>query len=609
MCGISGFTWRDEALCRRMAATLSHRGPDEIGVWTDERASLGHTRLKVIDLSASGDQPMATDDGGIVLVYNGEIYNYQDLRAELESAGVRFRGTSDTEVFLRAYEAWGTSCFERFNGMWAAGILDRRRRTLTLVRDRLGVKPLHYSVVPDGLVFASEIKAILEHEVSREVDHEAVDLLLSAQFVPSPWTLFRSIRKLEPRHYIVWDLEQRHLEKHCYYAIPEYRPEHDLEALIEEGRKLVDDATRRRLVADVPVGAFLSGGIDSTAVVAFMRKHVAAENLHTVGVGFELPGLDETPYIELAASRYGTRHHQISFRQADIGELLDRIDEIYDEPVADHSSLPTWVLCEETRRWMTVALSGDGGDEAFGGYASRQVVVQFALLRRVPAALRRIAHRILASFSGYGWSRLGRIAEALRVSLLPPEDYPGEIGASLVYRPEAYRRWTRQCMRELLPLCQGDLVEAMLKFDIYFNRLGDNYAAKVDRMSMAHALEVRSPLMDYRLMEFASRVPVRWKISRSDTKIIFKAMLRGLVPDEILDRPKHGFAAPLSAWAGERIAELRQSADRLHQSGVLSKEWHDFFGTIFDGPRTPYSSEYLKRLVFLDRWHRRWIER
>ena len=257
---------------------------------------------------------------------------------------------------------------------------------------------------------------------------------------------------------------------------------------------------------------------------------------------------------------------------------------------------------------MTVALSGDGGDEAFGGYSSRQVVVQFARLRRIPAVLRWIAHRILASTSGYGWSRLGRLAEALRVSLLRPEDYPGEIGASLVYRPAVYRRWTRDCMRELLPLSRGNLVEAMLKFDIYFNRLGDNYAAKVDRMSMAHALEVRSPLMDYRLMEFASRVPVRWKISRHGTKIIFKKMLRGIVPDEILDRPKHGFAAPLSAWASEHLNELRRSAERLHACGVLTDEWRDFFKAVFDGPRTPYTSEYLKRLVFLDRWHRRWIE-
>ncbi len=606
MCGISGFTWRDEALCRRMALALSHRGPDEIGVWTGDGASLGHTRLKVIDLTASGDQPMANDDGSIVLVYNGEIYNFQELRAELEAVGARFRGTSDTEVLLRGYERWGLDCFQRFNGMWAVAILDRRRGELILCRDRIGVKPLHYCMTSRGLAFASEIKALLEHDISREVDQEAVDLLLSAQFVPSPWTLFKSIRKLEPRHLLIWNLERRSLEKRCWYEIPEYRPEHDLAALVDEGRALIDDATRRRLVADVPVGAFLSGGIDSTAIVAFMRRHVEPGKLHTVGVGFELPGLDESEYIRMAASKFETVHHQIDFRLDQIDSLLDQIDEIYDEPVADHSSLPSLVLCEETRRWMTVALSGDGGDEAFGGYQSRQVVVQFLLLRRIPTVLRRIAHRILASACGYGWSRFGRIAEALRVSLMPPEDYPGEIGASLVYRPAVYRRWTRDCMRHLLPLSQGNLVEAMLKFDIYFNRLGDNYAAKVDRMSMAHALEVRSPLMDYRLMEFASRVPVRWKISRHGTKIIFKRMLRGIVPDEILDRPKHGFAAPLSAWALERLDELARDAEQLHEAGVLSREWIVYFRAAFADPKLPYAMEFLKRLVFLVRWHRRW---
>lgn len=610
MCGICGFTWHDEPAVRAMAFALRHRGPDETGTWASEAVSLGHTRLKVIDLSAAGDQPMASDDGQVVLVYNGEIYNFPELRTELESLGHRFRGTSDTEVFLRAYEQWGNEAYRRFNGMWAAAVYDRRNGTVTLSRDRIGVKPLHFCLLEKGIAFASELKAILTlPSVSREIDQEAVDLLLSAQFVPSPWTLFKHIRKVEPRHYMVWHLEERRLERHCYYEIPQYRPIRDRSRLLREGRALLEDAVRIRMVADVPLGAFLSGGIDSTAIVAIMRRFASAEQIHTVGVGFDLPGLDETPYIELAARELGTRHHLVRFEQQDVEHLLETVSEHYDEPVADHSSLPSWVLCEETRRWMTVALSGDGGDEAFGGYSSRQAVVLFAQLRRIPRPLRALGHAILRRTSGYGWSRAGRLAEALRVSLLDPADYAGEIGASLVYRPPAYRRWTRRCLEELLPICNGDLAEAMLKFDIYFNRLGDNYAAKVDRMSMAHALEVRSPLMDYRLMEFASTIPVEWKISPRDTKIIFKEMLRGVIPDAIIDRPKHGFAAPLSAWVHRNLAAVKRSIDALHDSGVLSDEWHDHLkNTVLARPDAPYASELLKRLVFLAQWHARWVE-
>jgi hypothetical protein len=238
------------------------------------------------------------------------------------------------------------------------------------------------------------------------------------------------------------------------------------------------------------------------------------------------------------------------------------------------------------------------------------VVVTFQRLRRIPRPLRWAAHEMLQRFRGYGWSKVGRVAEALRVSLLPAAAYAGEIGASMVYRPPAYHRWTRERLEELLPLSRGNLVEAMLKFDIYYNRLGDNYAAKVDRMSMAHALEVRSPLMDYRLMEFASTIPVEWKISSRDTKIIFKEMLRGVIPDAILDRPKHGFAAPLGAWVGRNLPRIEQSVETLHQAGVLSDAWVEHLRTeVLPKPGAPYAKELLKRVLFLAEWHQRWVAR
>jgi asparagine synthase (glutamine-hydrolysing) len=606
MCGIFGFSWRDEVKLAAMAASLRHRGPDGSGEYFDDRVSIGHTRLSIIDLTETGRQPMSSPDGGVVVSFNGEIYNFRELRPELEALGHAFRGTSDTEVLLHAYLAWGTAAFARFNGMWAACIYDRAKGVLLLTRDRLGVKPLHYTTEPGGLIFASEIKAILCHDVSRAVDREAVDLLLSAQFIPSPRTIFRAIRKVEPRQFVTYDLASGRLSATYYYDIPHYDPIHNRPRLVAMARDLLEDAVRIRLVADVPVGAFLSGGVDSTTVVAVMRKHVKGENLHTVSVGFDNPGLDESEWIHLAQRAFETRHHHIVFKQDDGDQFADDLARTYDEPIADPSSFPTWRLCEETRKWMTVALSGDGGDEIFGGYSGRQVVTQFELIRRVPRFLRHAAHTVLAATVGYGFSSAGKLAEALRVSLLDPADYAGEIGATLVYRPESYKRWTRERLRELLPLSRGCLTEAMLKFDIYYNRLGDNYAAKVDRMSMAHSIEVRSPLLDYRFMEFASRVPVKWKLSPSRTKILMRELVRGLIPDAIIDREKHGFAGPLGAWVGRNEEALRGAVDELFAAGVLDEPWRAFFRErVFVDPH-PIYREYMKRLFFLWRWHRMW---
>jgi asparagine synthase (glutamine-hydrolysing) len=606
MCGIFGFSWRDEGKLAEMAASLHHRGPDGAGEYFDDRVSIGHTRLSIIDLTETGRQPMSSPDDAVVVSYNGEIYNFRELRSELEGLGHAFRGTSDTEVLLHAYLAWGTAAFSRFNGMWAACIYDRAKSVLLLTRDRLGVKPLHYTTEPSGLVFASEVKAILCHDVSRAVDPEAVDLLLSAQFIPSPRTIFRAIRKVEPRQLLTYELTTGALSSTYYYDIPRYDPIYDSPRLVAMARDLLEDAVRIRLVADVPVGAFLSGGVDSTTVVAVMRKHVKGENLHTVSVGFDIPGLDESEWIHLAQRAFGTNHHHIIFKQDDGDQFADDLARTYDDPVADPSSFPTWRLCEETRKWMTVALSGDGGDEIFGGYSGRQVVAQFELIRRAPRFLRRAAHAVLAATVGYRFSSAGKLTEALRVSLLDPAEYAGEIGATLVYRPESYKRWTRERLRELLPLSGQCLTEAMLKFDIYYNRLGDNYAAKVDRMSMAHSIEVRSPFLDYRFMEFASRIPVKWKLSPGRTKILMRELVRGLIPDAIIDREKHGFAGPLGSWVGRNKDELRGAVDELFAAGVLDEPWRAFFlERVFTNPH-PIYREYMKRLFFLWRWHRMW---
>jgi asparagine synthase (glutamine-hydrolysing) len=607
MCGICGFTWRDAKQLDSMVQLLQHRGPDGSGSYVDERVSIGHTRLSIIDLSDAGRQPMASADGDVVISYNGEIYNFKDLRQQLEMLGYVFYGTSDTEVLLNAYLEWGVNAFAKFNGMWAVCIYDKPQRKLILSRDRIGVKPLYFSYDEGKLIFASEIKAILTHPISRKINRAAVDMLLSTQFVPSPLTLFRAIAKVEPREYLVYDFVTGQLEKNCYYEIPRYEPQFNKRRLLEEGRKLLEDSVRIRLVADVPLGAFLSGGVDSSTVVAVMKNYVSAEHLNTVSVGFDLPGLDESEFIGIAQRAFSTRHHHIVFRTKDTALTMEHVFKTYDEPVADPSSFPMYSLCEETRRWMTVALSGDGGDEIFGGYEDRRVVAQFCIIRKVPRVIRRLLHLGLATLYGYNLTTLGKLAEALRVSLLDPSEYAAEIGASLVYRPEAFKTWARTKLKDLLERSRGDLVEAMLKFDIYFNRLGDNYAAKVDRMSMAHSIEVRSPFLDYRFMEFASRIPVKWKITSFSTKILMKGLVKGLIPDQILKRQKHGFAGPLGAWIDENDDLLRSAVETLFDRHIIDENWYSFFRNKVFVSNHPIFREYKKRLFFLWRWQETWL--
>lgn len=606
MCGICGFTWRDDARLQRMISALEHRGPDESGAYVDEQVSIGHTRLSVIDLTAAGSQPMQSSDGRYRVAYNGEIYNFRELRSSLEERGHRFEGSSDTEVLVAGYAEWGDDVFEKLNGMWAVAVYDREERVMVLCRDKLGQKPLYYGVCDLGLFFASEMNAALMCVGSVVVSSAAVDFLLACQFVPSPLSVFEGIEKVEPRQVIRYRLESGLLERRYYYDIPQFSPVQSRGALVEEGRELFRDAVRIRMVSDVPLGAFLSGGLDSSAVVGAMREVVAGDLLHTVSAGFDLPGLDESEYIRMAADRYSTVHHHVNYRCDQVGDDLVRVCRHYAEPVLDASSLPTFRVSEEARKWMTVALSGDGGDELFGGYDSRQLIRKFMTLCRLPLIGRKLLHSVLSATVPDRDSGVGRIAEALRVSLRQREEFFGEIGASFIYRPSVYKDWTRKLFSELLELANGDLLEAVLKFDLHYNRLGDNYCAKVDRMSMAHSLEVRSPFLDYRFIEFASRVPVEWKLDTKHTKILLREIASDLVPGPILNRSKHGFAAPLGVWADENLDLLRAGVRNMLSAGALDSQWESFLMDRVLCKDGPVEREYRKRLALLVTWYSEW---
>ncbi len=610
MCGICGFTWSDDGTLDRMVARLRHRGPDAQGYHRGDGVSLGHARLSILDLSPTGAQPMLDESGRFAVVYNGEIYNFREVRDELENEGHRFVGTSDTEVLLRGYMQWGEDVFTRLNGMWAVAILDLERNLLLLCRDRLGVKPLYYAGTERGLAFASELPSLLEAVPNRRIDPGAVDMLLSSQFIPSPMSIIEGVRKLQPRELLRMDLATLEIASRFFYEIPRHEPKGRWDDLVAEGRRIFDDAVRIRMVADVPVGAFISGGIDSTAVVATMRRQSPGHDLHTVSAGFDLPGLDETPFIEIAveASRPDHHHHTV-FAAADTGVDLEACAHAYGEPVLDHSSLPMLRLSAEARKWMTVALSGDGADELFGGYASRSIAVKIERIRGLPRWMRRLMFGMASRLAPADVVGPGRVTEALRLSLLPKEAYFAEMGATAVHRPEVFKQWATHRLGEMLELAGGDLLEAMLKFDVHFNRLGDNYCAKVDAMSMACSLEIRSPFLDYRFVEFCSRVPARWKQSGDRTKILMKEIVGDRVPKAILEREKHGFAAPVGAWAEANREELERAVKKMRADGVLSEAWERFFVERVFVEDKPMHREFMKRLAMLWRWYVAWIDR
>ena len=607
MCGIAGFSWPDETAARAMAAALRHRGPDQSGVRVDGAVSLAHARLSIIDLSDKGRQPLANEDGTLWLVCNGEIYNHHELRRELEGRHA-FSSATDVEVILHAYEEWGLDAFRRFNGMWAFCLYDAKAGTLVLCRDRVGKKPLYYHHDGTRLIFASELKAILAaHDIERRVSREALDFYFTLGYIPSPRSIFEGFSKLEPRQFIVYDLKSGSLEKGRYYEIPSAAPGRDRERLVREGRALLRDAVRLRLEADVPVGAFLSGGLDSSAVVAAMAETTDPAKLHTFSIGFE-GAYDETAFMEIVRRAFGTRHHHRYFTEADFERTLAEFSRVYDEPFDDAACFPTLDLAALARRDVTVSLSGDGGDEIFGGYKIHRRAARHAALRRVPAILRRGLHRLLRRAKPD--TAAGRLAETLRVSLVPLDEFYLETGGDRIPKPAAVREWSTRAMRESLAKSGGDLRQAVMTYDTYFHTLPDFFLVKVDRASMAHALEVRCPLLDVRFLEFSARIPARWKADRKRSKILFREMIEGLVPEAIASRPKKGFTPPVLDWIEREDyrAAIRDEVEDAQRSGLIGREWVEFYEREVLPKSDALSRSMRLRMLAFRQWRKTWLE-
>ena len=627
MCGICGKIYFDQTHAvdprelQRMAETLSHRGPDGDGVWTARHVGLAHRRLAIIDLHASADQPMSNEDGTIWITFNGEIYNFQELRQILEAKGHTFRTQSDTEVIIHAYEEYGRACVEQLRGMFAFAIWDARTQTLFLARDRVGKKPLYYFLSHDCFVFASELKALLiDDAVPRAPDLVGIDHFLALQYIPAPLTAFQGVRKLPAAHWL--ELRHNHIEMGRYWELhftPKLRI--TMADAIDELKTYIAEAVRLRLVSDVPLGAFLSGGVDSSAVVASMAQQ-SDRPVKTFSVGFEDAAFDERLYARMVAERYGTEHTELVVK-APVADVLPRLVWHYDEPFGDASAIPSYAISELTRQHVTVVLNGDGGDESFAGYdwyiiarrIQRGDLIPLWLRQWLSAGLQCLPRRWRQHQPLRKLTRLAAVMAkepAGRHARWPrsfaPEDrwelYTEEYRTTLVGSdPEAF--FVDVFARTDAQNC----TDAALNADVNLY-LANDLLVKMDRATMAHALEARSPFLDHKLMEFVARLPTEFKLQGVQKKRLLKAMLRGQLPDVVLDRPKMGFSVPLAHWFRHELHDMAH--DLLLSDRSLNRGY--FNTTVIPQMLNQHCrghedhSDHLWNLLVLELWHRTFID-
>lgn len=623
MCGLAGFLDLDRgrssddlrATAERMADTIRHRGPNDSGTWADAETgvALGFRRLSILDLSAEGHQPMHAASGRYVLVFNGEVYNFAAIRHELETAGLApvFRGHSDTEVMLAAFDAWGVeAAVRRFVGMFAFALWDRRDRQLHLGRDRLGEKPLYYGWMGNSFLFGSELKALQAHPAFRgEIDRDALALYLKSSCLPSPFSIFKGISKLPPASLLTVDASRpvTALKPRAYWSAVEAAEVGASEPLsgseaecIDELDQLLRDTVRQEMVADVPLGAFLSGGVDSSLIVALMQAQ-SSRPVKTFTIGFHEAELNEAIHAKAVAKHLGTDHTELYVTPEMILDLIPRLPRINDEPFADSSQLPTFLVSQLAGRSVTVSLSGDGGDELFAGYTRYvRAAAIWKLAQRVPRVLRGAAAGTLHLPSPRGWGRVfsplrtvlpGRVrkyaegdkvhkfADGLRASSSPEEFYRC-LMAKWTAADDIVIGASRPKPLADLGSRRAGFTQRLQAYDMA-TYLPDDILTKVDRASMAVSLEVRAPLLDHRVVEFAFRVPDKMKIRDGRGKWILRQLLDRYVPRELVERPKSGFVVPIGAWlrgplrdwAETLLDERRLATDGFFHPGPIRRKW------------------------------------
>jgi asparagine synthase (glutamine-hydrolysing) len=591
MCGVAGkYNFNKElvskALIKKMCNSITHRGPDDEGFYVNENAGIGMRRLSIIDLE-SGAQPVFNEDKSLAIVFNGEIYNYKELQIKLRSLGHRFLTNSDTEVLIHAYEEYGFDFLQKINGMFAIAILDIKKNEFFIARDRIGIKPLFYYLSDDSFIFGSEIKCILEDEsVEKRLNREALDLFLSYMYVPAPYCMFENIYKLEPGHFLT--VNSKGVKKTKYWDIDfkedNDKPEEDFKL---EFQKLFEDSVKKRMISEMPLGAFLSGGIDSSAIVAQMSK-LSKNPVKTFSIGFKEGGYhDETKYAEQIAKKYKTDHTTFKV-DSNVLELMDMFIHHFDEPFADYAAFPTYVVSKLAKEKVSVVLTGDGGDEIFGGYNRYKTELLMRRYRAIPLVIRKFIFVPLFSFFSKvlnANSRSRQFADALvkrnKQSLISFKD---------AYF-ESLQKFDFNLKNKVLkyhPITKKFPIEAMSnnwKNDVDFlsqrlyvdqkTNLPEDMLTKVDRVSMAVSLEARVPFLDHRIIELAATIPSKYKIKKYKLKHFLKESFSELLPQNILNRAKHGFSSPIDKWMREGLKTYineKLSVENLDSIGIFNSE-------------------------------------
>lgn len=616
MCGICGFSWEDKKLIGDMISIQSHRGPDQRGDYADSNVSIGHARLSIIDLSIKGKQPMSNEDGTLWVVFNGEIYNFMALREDLAGRGHKFRSDTDTEAILHAYEEYGEKCLSLFDGMFAFAIWDSRKKLFFLARDRAGVKPLYYSINNDGIIFASEIKAILLWDkFKREIDKSSFYNYLTFRYVPGAGTIFKGIQKLLPGHYMTYRLNSKKGDIQKYWDIHLKPMKKSVMAYSKEINDTLKEAIHKRLISDVPLGAFLSGGLDSSYVVGLM-KELCSEPIKTFSVGFESgEGYDESRFSRFVAEEYGTEHHEMFVKEKSFN-LLPKILWHMDEPIADFASIPTYILSEFAKKKVSVVLTGEGADETFGGYRKYRYLGAFhPYYKAMPLNLRRFMSKTAGIFNNsLHFKRLkdfhssSSISEYYLqlISFFTKSEKEGLCKAdalrSVIGRPDA--GIVEPFFDKKIPL-----IDSLMSLD-FKTWLPEDLLMKVDKTTMAHALEARVPYLDRDMLSLSGRIPSSLKIKLNKEKYILRRAMRELVPSEICKRKKHGFNVPVHKWLEKDLRDI--SGELLSERSVNRRGLfnYSYIEKIFNSyPKSKiYYSRQLWTLLNFEIWARIYLD-
>lgn len=651
MCGITGFwdTSRQksalemQAIAQKMSDALLHRGPDDGGAWVDAAAgiALGHRRLAIVDLSPQGHQPMVSANGRYIIVFNGEIYNFLDLRRELERLGHRFRGSSDTEVMLAAFTEWGLQqAVQQFNGMFAFALWDCQERVLHLCRDRLGEKPLYYGWMGKTLLFGSQLKALKAYpHFQSEINRDALALFLRHNYIPTPYSIYQGIYKLPPATVLTWNGGETRSSPIPYWSakqIAESGVTHPFAGSESEAAEkleaLLQEAVKLRMLADVPLGAFLSGGIDSSTIVAMMQR-VSSQPVKTFTIGFYENSYNEAAYAKAVAQHLGTDHTELYVTPEEALAVIPKLPTLYDEPFSDSSQIPTFLVSQLARGQVTVALSGDGGDELFGGYNRYFLVSKiWQQIGWIPSTLRQFAGDALTSLSSDKWNQAfshvdsllpaqlkhpnpgDKIHKLAEILAMPNPDAMYRSFVSHWKNPEVLVIGSREPPTVLTDSLRWAHLPSFIQRMMYLDTvsyLPDDILVKVDRASMGVALEARVPLLDHRLVEFALRLPLSMKINNSGGKWLLREILCKYVPRNLIERPKMGFGVPIDRWLRGSLrdwAEELLCSDRLQQDGFFNaqpirQKWKEHLeGDDSDGLRQRNWQYYLWDVLMFQAW-------